>query len=188
MPELFDPTDVARLENPERSAAFHPERLLRKMGLRRGMRFADVGAGSGFLALPAARLVGPEGRVYALDAQEAMLGHLRAKRPPPWVEPMLCRERKLPLADGAADLTFACFVLHEVEEPVPFLSEMARVTRRRSPVIVMEWAKRRQAEGPPFAERLHHHRVEAMVLEAGLCFRGLEFLNPSWYLVSAFRK
>lgn len=188
MPELFDARKVATLESPARVAALHPERLLRKIGLRRGMRFADIGAGSGFFALPAARLVGSEGRVFALDAQETMLALLRAKEPPPWLETALVPDGRLPLPDASADLSLACFVLHEVPDPVGFLREVGRITRRRQPVVVMEWARRRQPEGPPFAERLHHHRVEATALDAGLCFRAIEFLNPSWYVVTAFRK
>jgi ubiquinone/menaquinone biosynthesis C-methylase UbiE len=188
MPRKFDPSQLERLENPGRLAAMHPERLLRKIGLRRDMRFADVGAGAGFFALPAAGLVGPGGRVFALDTQRVMLDHLRAKSPPPWVEPLECGECSLPLPDVGADISFACFVLHEVGDPISFLREMGRITKPRSPVVIMEWARRRQAEGPPLEERLHHHRVESLVLEAGLCFRGVEFLNASWYLVRAFRK
>jgi ubiquinone/menaquinone biosynthesis C-methylase UbiE len=188
MAELFDPANHPTLESPERREAFHPERLLRKIGLRRGMRFADVGAGTGFLALPAADLVGPEGRVYAVDVQEGMLDRLRAKAPPAHLETVLGNGAAIPLPDGAADLSLACFILHEVPDPVAFLREMARITKRRMPVVVMEWAKRRQKEGPPFAERLHHHRTEALLLHAGLCFRSVEFLNPSWYVVNAFRK
>jgi len=164
------------------------ERTLRHLGLRRGMTFADVGAGTGYFALPAAGLVGPQGRVFALDVEERMLDLLRSREPPPWVKILSCGESLLPLPDGVADLTLACFVLHEVQEPVVFLRELGRVTRRRAPVVLLEWAKRRQSEGPPFAERLHHHRVEALVLEAGLCFQRLEFLNPSQYAVTAFRK
>ena len=117
-----------------------------------------------------------------------MLENLRGKTPPPWVETRLCGEDRLPLPDGAGDLSLACFVLHEVHCPVGFLRELGRVTKRRAPVVVLEWAKRRQREGPPFRERLHHHRTEKLVLEAGLCFRSLEFLNPSQYVLTAFRK
>jgi hypothetical protein len=46
----------------------------------------------------------------------------------------------------------------------------------------------RQPEGPPLNQRIHHHRAEALFLEAGLCFKSLEFLNPSWYAVAGFKK
>jgi len=189
MAHKFDPERAhAVLESAERRRAMPPEGTLRSLGLRRGMTFVDAGAGTGYFTLPAAGLVGPQGHVYALDVEERMLALLRAKEPPPWVEVLACGESRFPVPEGAADLTLACFVLHEVADPVAFLRELGRVTRRRAPLCVLEWTKRRQPEGPPFGERLHHHRAEALVLEAGLCFQKLEFLNPSQYAVTAFRK
>jgi ubiquinone/menaquinone biosynthesis C-methylase UbiE len=188
MASRFDPAQFDRLESPERRKAMSPERLLRKLGLTRGMVFVDVGAGTGFFSLPAAALVGPLGKVYALDVEPSMLERLRAKGPPPWLEAVQCGEKRLPLKESIADRVFACFVLHETEDPAAFLKEMGRVAKPRVPIVVVEWAKRRQPEGPPFGERLHHHRTEALFLEAGLCFRSLEFLNPSQYVVTGFRK
>ena len=188
MSKKFDPAEVGRLESRERHRAMPPAKILRKIGLKRGMTFADVGAGTGFFSLPASRIVGPSGRVLSLDVSEEMLEHLRAKAPPAWVEAKACGEACLPLADGVADLVLSCFVLHETQEPVSFLRELGRVNRPRSPIVVMEWSKIRQEEGPPFEHRLHHHDVEALILEAGLCFRGVEFYNPSQYFAYAFRK
>ena len=188
MSHKFDPAKVHVLESAERRKAMQPRRFLRRLGLKRGQTFIDVGAGTGFFALPAAGIVGPGGSVFALDVSEAMLEHMRAKSPPAWLEVLASEESRLPVPDGAGDLVFTSFVLHEVEDPVAFLREMGRAAKPYAPVVILEWAKVRQAEGPPFAHRLHHHRVEALVLEAGLCFRGLEFVNPSQYWVTAFRK
>ncbi|ATB33508.1 class I SAM-dependent methyltransferase [Melittangium boletus] len=47
------------------------ERFLREAGLRPGMRVLDVGAGHGHVSVLAARLVGAEGSVVALDQSEA---------------------------------------------------------------------------------------------------------------------
>ena len=45
--------------------------------IRRGDRVLDIGAGSGTDTLIAARLVGPEGRVFALDMTPPMLSKLK---------------------------------------------------------------------------------------------------------------
>lgn len=44
-----------------------PERILREAGIRNGMTVLDFGCGPGGFSLAAARLVGPEGRIYAVD-------------------------------------------------------------------------------------------------------------------------
>lgn len=188
MPHKFDPGHVDRLESPERYESMPPERTLRNLGLRRGMTFVDVGAGTGFFSLPAAQVVGPKGRVYALDVEPAMLSSLAAKAPPSWLETMPCQESSLPLPPGTGDMVFTCFVLHETRDPLAFLRDMGRVAKPYAPVVILEWAKRRQKEGPAFGDRLHHHRVEELVLEAGLCFKSVDFFNASQYAVQAFKK
>jgi ubiquinone/menaquinone biosynthesis C-methylase UbiE len=49
-----------------------PERILAPY-VRDGMTVLDIGPGMGFFAIPAARLVGPSGRVIAVDLQAEML-------------------------------------------------------------------------------------------------------------------
>lgn len=189
MARKFDPDKAIEiLESPARRASMDPERLLRSVGVLRGMTLVDVGAGSGFFALPAAALVGPEGKVFALDMVPAMLSQLVGKNPPAWLEPLQCEEASLPLPDSCADLVFCCFVLHEAAHPTALLREMARVAKPRCAVVLLEWFPRKQVEGPPLEDRIHHHRMESLVRSSGLAFRGVEFLNPSQYVVRAFRR
>ena len=49
------------------------------MALHSGETIADVGAGTGYFSLPLAQAVGPQGKIYAVDAQEEMLSLLRQK-------------------------------------------------------------------------------------------------------------
>jgi cyclopropane fatty-acyl-phospholipid synthase-like methyltransferase len=52
------------------------ERLLRKVGLRPGDRVLDFGCGRGCYTIPAAKVVGKRGRVYAVDKNEYLLAEL----------------------------------------------------------------------------------------------------------------
>ncbi len=45
----------------------NPTRILRAVGVAPGQVVLDVGCGPGFFAIPAAKLVGPRGKVLALD-------------------------------------------------------------------------------------------------------------------------
>ena len=62
-------------EKPEEVA----EEALRKIGVKRGQRVLDFGCGSGNHTIPAARVVGKEGRVYALDKDKEVLDGLTQK-------------------------------------------------------------------------------------------------------------
>ncbi len=52
------------------------EEALKKIGIRKGQIVLDFGCGSGDYTIPAARIVGEEGRVYALDKNERALDEL----------------------------------------------------------------------------------------------------------------
>ena len=51
----------------------HVEEVLRSVGVGSGQTVLDFGCGAGACALAAARLVGPGGRVYAVDMKEDLL-------------------------------------------------------------------------------------------------------------------
>ena len=56
-----------------------PEIILAAAGLQPGMIFIDIGCGQGFFTIPAAKIVGDHGRVYALDINHANTERLRKK-------------------------------------------------------------------------------------------------------------
>ena len=56
-----------------------PSRVLALLDLEPGMRVADIGCGAGFYAVQLGQRVGPAGKVYALDIQQAAVEHLRTQ-------------------------------------------------------------------------------------------------------------
>src|SRR5204862_6501024 len=67
------------LEPPEREKGEHPARLIKALKLKPGDVVADIGAGSGYHAFRMAPLVGPKGKVLAVDIQKEMLDLVREK-------------------------------------------------------------------------------------------------------------
>src|SRR5262249_39351418 len=67
------------LDRPEREAEEAPSMLIRALKLKPGQVVADIGAGSGYLTLPMAKLVAPKGKVYAVDIQQEMLDIIQQK-------------------------------------------------------------------------------------------------------------
>ncbi|HEY6105138.1 MAG TPA: methyltransferase domain-containing protein, partial [Anaeromyxobacteraceae bacterium] len=80
---LGNPQDLAaylaRLEGEDRVAWQKPDEVIRLLGVKRGDRVCDVGVGPGYFALRLARAVGPQGEVYAFDAEPRMLEVLRQR-------------------------------------------------------------------------------------------------------------
>ncbi len=61
------------LSFPFRDRIHDPGVILGEL-VRPGDHVADIGCGPGFFTIPMARMTGPEGRVFAVDIQTAMLG------------------------------------------------------------------------------------------------------------------
>ena len=57
----------------------NPELTLRDAGVTSGMRVLEVGCGPGFFTLPAAKMVGKNGFVCALDLNSYAVEHVRRK-------------------------------------------------------------------------------------------------------------
>lgn len=180
MPHKFNPAHMARLESDERLRRQPPAGLLAAIGVRAGARMADIGCGPGFYTLPAARLVGAAGRVFALDLQEPMLARVREKAAAESlgnVEVHLSEEDRLPLPDGTADVALVANVLHECTDRVAFLREVRRILVPGGRVAVIEWRREPMEMGPPLAERIGADVVEAALADA--CFTGAVAVDPT---------
>src|SRR5258708_31436443 len=67
------------LERPEREEEEAPSILLKLLNSKPGQSVVDRGAGSGYLPFPMAKMVGPEGKVYAVEIQQEMLDIISQK-------------------------------------------------------------------------------------------------------------
>ncbi len=165
----FNVAHRAYLDSDERRSYLDATAILKAFGVRVGMHVADVGSGTGFFAIPAAELVGPKGRVYAVDLSAEMLEELQAKlrrAPTANLEALRSTEDRIPLPDASVDLAFMACVLHELDGPGTLL-EARRILRPRGRLAVVDWKKEDMEFGPPKAHRLNEEEASAVLAEAG---------------------
>jgi SAM-dependent methyltransferase len=119
--------------------------------IREGDHVLDVGSGSGTDALICARLVGPRGRVYALDMTESMRAKLRATASAANIANLEVLEgdaEAIPLRDASVDVVTTNGVLNLVPDKARALAEIARVLKPAGRLQIADIALAR-----PVAER-----------------------------------
>jgi len=113
-------------DNPLRRLLHDPERLLSTY-VSKGMRAADIGCGMGHFTIGLARLVGPSGRVCAVDLQSQQLARVRRRAARAGVEErvelVMATDRSLGLS-GAFDFVLAFWMLHEAPSEENFFAEV----------------------------------------------------------------
>jgi ubiquinone/menaquinone biosynthesis C-methylase UbiE len=117
------------------------DRVLHKAGLRRGSRVVDLGCGRGFLSLEAARLVGPEGRVIAVDQSPGALEALQEEAAEKGMENLVVVEADiaaLPLDRDEADAVVARSVLSYVPDRSSVLKEARRILKEGGALSLFE--------------------------------------------------
>jgi arsenite methyltransferase len=117
------------------------DRVLHKAGLGRGSHVVDLGCGLGFLSLEAARMVGPEGRVTAVDASPGALQTLRDRAVELGLENIYTHQTDiaaLPLEAAISDAVIARSVLTYVPDRMAVLAEARRVLKPDGRLSIFE--------------------------------------------------
>jgi SAM-dependent methyltransferase len=130
------------LERSERQEEEEPDRALRILKIPKGAVVADVGAGSGYMTVRMAKIVGPEGKVYANDIQPAMLDLLRKnveKAKLTNVTPVQGSLDDPRLPAGALDLILMVDVYHEFSQPQKMLQKMREALKPGGRLVLLEY-------------------------------------------------
>ncbi len=123
-----------------------PASNLAKLGLIDGQKVADIGAGSGFYSIEAAKKVGSSGRVYAVDVQKDLLERLRSVAASSGIrniEVVWGNAEKIggtKLREGLVDRVVASNVLFQIEKPDDFSLEIKRILKPGGKVLVIDWS------------------------------------------------
>lgn len=127
-------------DNPLRRVVHSPEAMLGAW-VRPGACVVDLGCGMGYFSIGMADLVGPTGRVTAVDLQQKMLDVL-AKRAAKRavldrIERVKADEDDLHLS-APADFVLAFWMVHEVPDQRQFFEQVAHVLVPGGSMLVVE--------------------------------------------------
>ncbi|MBI1875868.1 MAG: methyltransferase domain-containing protein [Acidobacteria bacterium] len=135
------PDWIARMERPERVAGLKIDYIIQKLELKPGQVVADLGAGPGVIALPMAKAVGPTGKVYAVDIDQAFIDHINMRAKEQNVTNLKAVLGKLTDPGlPAQDVDVALFhdVLHHIKDRAEYLKNTAKYVTPGGKIAIVD--------------------------------------------------
>ena len=175
------------LENADRKDNFPAEDLLKLLPIKKTNTILDLGAGTGYLALPAAQQT--DGTVYALDLDGGILNYLDSKAKNENLTNITTVEASfddIPLENNIIDIALASISLHEVNPLSVTLKEINRVMTKNGYFLCVEFEKKEAFTGP----RVHSSVMEEEIRNAGFdikekIFPAIKVANEDLYMIIA---
>jgi SAM-dependent methyltransferase len=118
------------IDNPMRRRLQPPDEAARRHALEPGMHVLEVGPGNGTYTMSAARRVGDEGRIVAIDIEPKMIERVIRRAEAEGltnIEARVADVYDLPFDDGTFDAIYMTAVIGEIPDPDQAMREFHRV-------------------------------------------------------------
>ena len=149
--------------------------ILSKMGIGERQKVAELGCGNfGFFVFPLARLVGRQGRVYAVDILKPTLEEIsrEAKKSnltqitPIWSNLEIFKATKI--ETNSLDSAFLINILHQSEKRIEIIREAIRLLKRDGKLMIIEWKNIDLPLGPEPERRINLDSLKNAAPKLGL--------------------
>jgi ubiquinone/menaquinone biosynthesis C-methylase UbiE len=153
-----------------------PEVLATHFHLRPGDHVGDFGAGVGSFEPILSRLVGPTGRVYAVEIQKSLVEALVAKIQSGRLSNVeaiwgdLEADNGTKIKDGALDVVLMINCLFQLEDKPMAIREMMRALRSGGKLLIVDWSESWGGMGPQAGQVLTEADARDLMESEGLVF------------------
>jgi SAM-dependent methyltransferase len=156
--------DLSIFEYPDRDQKLQPQKIMDILHVKAGSAFADIGAGSGWFTVRAAKRVAPKGVVYAEDINPKAIEFIEkraAQEKLGDIKTVLGTPEDAKLPPHAVDAVLLLKVYHEIARPIPFMQGLRASLARGARVGIVD----RNGNGTDHG--LNRDVVEKEMAEAG---------------------
>lgn len=165
----------------------NPEKVLHAVELDKNMIVADLGSGNGFFTVPAARIIGDQGQVWAVDILEEALGNLISKARMEGRTNILTQQCDLDspqscdIPELSCDLVIVGKVLTQMKTPQNLANEAYRILKTGGKLLVLEWKKESSVLGPSLDQRISEDDAKKIFTARAFKFSGEIETDPYHY-------
>ncbi|MDX1746881.1 MAG: methyltransferase domain-containing protein, partial [Halobacteriales archaeon] len=181
---------VDRWNSPERDAWQKPDEVISLMDIEPGMTVADLGAGTGYFLEPLSDAVGPEGVVWGLDIEEAMVDYMAKAAAKANLNNVKTKkvEAENPGVTGV-DRFLVVNVWHHIAGREAYAGELASALRAGGKVIIVDFSPDgEEGWGPPREIRLEASEVVSELEAGGFDAEVADESLPRQYVVVATKR
>ncbi|NCN99705.1 methyltransferase domain-containing protein [Candidatus Falkowbacteria bacterium] len=158
-----------------KTTLFNINDILRRLGTEERQHVAELGCGNfGFFVFPLARLVGRQGKVYAVDILQSTLVEIKreaTKNNLPqihtiWSNLEIFKATKI--ETNSLDGALLVNILHQSEHKIEILREAIRLLKRGGRLMIVEWKNSDLPFGPALEKRVRLESLKNAVTKIGL--------------------
>ncbi|MDH5442192.1 MAG: methyltransferase domain-containing protein [Candidatus Nomurabacteria bacterium] len=153
-----------------------PDDIINQLGIARGETIAEIGSGSGHMAIALAHAVGKNGHVYAIDIKPDVLDRLESDARQAGLSHVetitgdIQIGGSIPVLDGQIDKVMLVMVLFYLQDMDSVFAEIARVLKSGGQVIAVEWEDSFGGIGPHSDHLVTIEQIKESAEKSGLIF------------------
>jgi ubiquinone/menaquinone biosynthesis C-methylase UbiE len=174
--------------HPERRKWQNPESILKQIGLKPRCTLIDIGCGEGFFALPAAGIVGPDGKVFALDINTEAIATLKREADKRKLTNLIAvtgKAEEAILCRSCADFVFFGIVLHDFDDPHRVLANSKIMMKPQGCLADLDWKKEPMDFGPPLEKKFSETEATMLIESEGFKVARTRSMQPYSYIITA---
>lgn len=150
------------------------DQILSDLGLAEKMQVADFGSGGrAYFALHSAKLVGPNGLVYAIDILKANLQSVEdlarfynfKNIKTVWADLEVAGSTKIQV--GTIDLVIIANLLFQTRKHQEIFKEAHRLLKKDGKILLIDWKRTASPLGPPVEMRIDINQIKKICQESG---------------------